>query len=68
MLRLEYELRKREMTQTALSDASGVNRVKINRILRGHEKAWPKWRDAISRALDWPLDKADQLFEEVQVS
>lgn len=67
MKRIEFELSKRGMTQTTLADASGVNRVTINKILRGRETPWPKWRDAIARALDWPLDKADELFQEIEV-
>ena len=67
MKRIEFEMRKREMTQTALSAASGVSRVTINKIMRGREKPWPKWRDAIAKALDWPLERADELFEEIEV-
>lgn len=67
MKRLEYEMRERKVSQTALAEASGVNRVIISKILCGREQAWPKWRDAIAAALDWPLDRAAELFEEIEV-
>lgn len=65
MKRIEYEMRERGITQTALADKAGINRVTINKILHGHEKPWPKWRDAIASAIGWPLDKAAELFEEI---
>lgn len=67
MKRLEYEVRERGVTLTALAEMSGVNRVTISKILHGREVAWPKWRDAIATALGWPLDRAGELFEEVEV-
>ncbi len=67
MKRIEYELRERGMTQTALAEASGVNRVIISEILHDREKAWPKWRDAMATALGWPLERANELFEEIEV-
>ena len=39
MKRIEYELRERGITQTALADKAGINRVTVNRILRGRETA-----------------------------
>lgn len=68
MKRIEYELRERGMTQTALAEASGVNRVIICSILHDKERVWPKWRDAMAIALGWPLDRADELFDEIEVS
>ena len=67
MKRIEYELRERGITQTALADKAGINRVTVNRILCGRETAWPKWRNALAAALDWPEERADELFMEVEV-
>lgn len=44
-----------------------MNRVTVNKVLRGRERAWPKWRDAMAEALDWPVERATDLFEEVEV-
>ena len=67
MKRVEQVMKERGIKQTALADESGISRPLINRVLRGKEKAWPKWRDAMATALDWPLDRADELFEEIEV-
>ncbi len=67
MILLEYELRERRLSHVDLERQSGVNRVIISKIINGHEKAWPKWRNAIAVALNWPLDEADQLFKTIQV-
>lgn len=67
MKRIEYEMRERHITQTALADASGISRVTLNKILLGYERPWPKWRDALATALDWPLEHATELFEEIEV-
>lgn len=63
---IEQVMAERGISQTKLADASGVNRVTVNRILHGKEQAWPKWRDAMAAALDWPLDRASELFAEVE--
>ena len=68
MKQIEVEMRERGITQTALADMAGINRVTVNRILRGKEQPWPKWRDAMAKALDWPLNRAAELFEEIEVS
>lgn len=67
MMRIEYEMRERDITQAALACQTGINRVTVNKILRGREKAWPKWRDAMAEALGWPVERAAELFEEVEV-
>ena len=67
MKRIEFEMRERHITQTALADASGVSRITINKLIRGRETPWPKWRDAIAVALGWPLERAAELFEEIEV-
>ena len=67
MMRIEYEMKERDITQAALASQAGMNRVTVNKILRGREKAWPKWRDAMAKALGWPKDRAAELFEEVEV-
>lgn len=66
-MRIEYEMKERGITQAALASRAGMNRVTVNKILRGRERAWPKWRDAMAEVLDWPVDRAAELFEEVEV-
>lgn len=72
MLKLEQELKERGITQQQLADRTkevdasgrGVNRVKISRIIHGHEKAWPKYVRLIGQALEWE-GNPDELFLEV---
>lgn len=68
MKRIEYEMRERGITQTTLASDTSINRVTVNKIIRGYEKPWPKWRNAIAKALDWPTDRAAELFEDVEVN
>ena len=65
MKAIEVLMKERGITKTALAKASGINRVCVSRVINGHERPWPKWRAAMATALDWPLDKADELFEDV---
>ena len=65
MRRLEAELRARGISQSELARMTGINRVSINRMLHGKEVPWPKWRVAIADAIDWPVDRAAELFEEM---
>lgn len=63
MLKVEHEMRRQGITQTELAERTGVNRVSINRIIRGKEQAWPKYRNAIAQALGWN-GNTSELFEE----
>ena len=65
MIRLENEMGRLGVSQTELAEMTGINRVSINRMLRGKEAPWPKWRDSIAKAINWPADSVDELFEEV---
>lgn len=67
MKRLEYLLREQGITQAEIAEKAGIHRMTVNKIIHGREKPWPKWRDAIATALDWPLDRAEELFQEIEV-
>lgn len=54
------------MTQTALAEKTGINRVIISKIAHGRETPYPKWSEAIAQALEWTGDPAE-LFEEVRL-
>ena len=68
MLRADYEMREQGLSQTQLSEITGLNRTSINRVMRGAQKPFPKWKTRIAIALGWPSEKADELFEEIEVS
>ena len=67
MIRLEYELRQRGLTQTDLARMTGVNRVRITKTINGYENSYLSQDDrkVIERALGWPHDGT--LFQEVKV-
>ena len=67
MLRVEYEARTRGIPFTYIASACGVSKSLVSRVVRGNEKPYPKLRDGIAVALDWPLDQAATLFEEIEI-
>lgn len=67
MLKIDYVLRSRGITQTELARRTGINPSIVSQLVRGERPAFPKWRDAILRELDWPSERASELFEECEV-
>ena len=65
MLKLEIIMRQQNKTQTDVANASRINRVTINRIVRGWERPSADRAKAIADALEWDADRAAELFEEV---
>lgn len=68
MLRCEYEAREKNIQYKDIANACGVSKSLISRTLRGNAKPYPKLRDGIAHALDWPIDQAAALFEEIEVA
>lgn len=66
MLRAEYEAREQGITQTDIGRACGINRVTINRIMRGWEIPKDTHKERIATALGWDGDPAE-LFQEIEV-
>ena len=66
MIRAEFEMRKQGKSQTQLAQETGINRVSINMVMRGKSHVWPKWKSSIAAALNWPTDRAAELFEEIK--
>ena len=58
------EMCLRGSTQPELANMTAIDRVSINRILRGREQSWPKYQNKIANALGWTGNPAD-LFKEV---
>lgn len=66
MLLAEYLMRQRGVTQTSVSLQTGIARSTINRILRGDLPPYPKYQRAFAQVLEWPQDKAAELFEPIK--
>lgn len=65
LLRVEFEARKQGKSQTEIAKLCRVTSSLVSRVVRGNEKPYPKLRDGIATALDWPIDRAAELFEEI---
>lgn len=64
MLKAEQMRRDRGLTITALAIASGLSDAVVSKVMRGALPPWPKYRNALARALEWTGDPME-LFEEV---
>ena len=66
MLFAELLMRDKGITQVDVANRGGISRVAVNRVLRGHEKPWPRYKKAFCDALEWEGDP-DDLFVSVTV-
>lgn len=66
MLKAEYLMIEQGKKQTDISRACGINRVTINRIMRGWEIPKDTHKERIATALGWDGDPAE-LFEKIEV-
>jgi transcriptional regulator with XRE-family HTH domain len=65
-LLLMTKIRKQNgWSQSVLSHRSGVHVSTISNVERGRLSPWPGQRAKIALALEWPEDRADELFEVV---
>ena len=66
LIRLKYELDTAGMTHEQLGESIGCHRVVVGRYVRGLEKPRHERAEAIAKALDWPPERAAELFEEIK--
>lgn len=66
MLRLKVERQKRGLSQFQLAVKSGINPTIISRLERGVWPPYTGWKVRIAKALEWPIERADELFKEVK--
>lgn len=64
-MRLVAERKKRGWSQCQLAMEARVHPSVISRLERGVWPPYTGWRLRIARALGWPPEQADELFEEV---
>lgn len=65
MLRLKYERLRQGLSQHKLGALAGIHPSNISHIENGRIYPFPGWRQRLAEALEWPADRADELFEEV---
>ncbi|HAA81540.1 MAG TPA: XRE family transcriptional regulator [Thermoanaerobacter sp.] len=66
MLRLKYERLKRGISQTKLAAITGIHPATLSKIENGRIYPYGGWRMKLAAALGWPIEKAEELFEEVE--
>lgn len=65
MLVMEQERKRQGLSQAAIARACGISDATINKVERKAIPAYPKYREAIKKALGWKGDAAE-LFVEVE--
>lgn len=64
MLKINYVMEERGVTQTQLARLIGKQQPTISLYVNGKQNPRAKARRLIARALRWPEERADELFEE----
>ena len=65
MLLVEYIARTNGIRYVDIAKSCRVHKTLIGRAIRGKERAYPKLQRGIASALNWPQDRAAELFEEI---
>lgn len=65
MLLAEYIARTSGIRYIEIAKSCEVHRTLVCRAIRGDEKPYPKLQRGIALALNWPQDRAAELFEEI---
>ena len=65
MIRIVKERKVRGLTQSGLARAAEMHVSSMCAIETGRLKPWPGQAAKLAAVLEWPLDRADELFEEV---
>jgi len=61
-IRLAEERKKRGWSQYDLARAANIHPTDISKIESGRFPCFEGWRQRIIKALDWPPERADELF------
>jgi transcriptional regulator with XRE-family HTH domain len=64
--RLQVERQRLCLSQFQLGKLADVHPAEISRLERGRIYPYPGWRRKLAEALGWPVERAEELFEEVQ--
>jgi transcriptional regulator with XRE-family HTH domain len=66
MRRIEAERRKQKLSQSSLSRLAGMHATTVGQIEKGYiGKPYPSQLMKLARALNWPVERAEELLEEV---
>lgn len=67
MLKISYIMHENRITNAELSRRTGIKRQTIGRVLNGDLPPYPKYKRLFSEALNWPAERADELFTHIEV-
>ena len=63
VIRLTAERIKRGITQYELAKKTGIHPTDISKVESGRFPTFQGWKIRIAKALNWPVKRADELFE-----
>lgn len=66
MLKMKQLRLRKGISQFELARRTGIHPSNLSRIERGVLPAYKNWATKIARALGWPVEKADELFQKVE--
>ena len=66
MLTVEVIAKQQGKTKTELARITGITRQNLNAVILGRIPAYPKYKRAIAQALEWPEERAEELFQPVK--
>lgn len=66
MLHLRKIRLQRGLSQQKLAALADIHPANLSKIENGKLFPYPKWRKRLAEALGWPVERADELFEEVE--
>ncbi|MCG0276864.1 MAG: helix-turn-helix domain-containing protein [Thermosediminibacteraceae bacterium] len=66
MLKLKQVRLEKGFSQTQLAALAGIHPATLSKLENGKVFPYPAWRKKLAKALDWPEEKADELFTEVE--
>lgn len=67
-MKISLVMSDRGLTQTELARRVGCNRVTVCKLVNGWEIPRPTRVKAIAEALDWPQERAGELFQKIEVN
>lgn len=62
--RLRTERERLGLSRAEVARRARIQPTTYGRIERGDERPYPVWGLRIAQAVDWPVDRASELFEE----
>lgn len=66
MLKVRQVRLEKGLSQFELARLTGIHPSNLSRIERGVLPAYKNWMEKIAQALNWPVERAEELFQKVE--